>query len=101
MVRSCRTGLPKARCGAGHRRTACRAGRSAGREDCGMALSFELDPTLTDELRSEIIRLWAEVTNAGGAVGFVAPVTVEDVRPTADAAFAGVEARLDHLLVGF
>jgi GNAT superfamily N-acetyltransferase len=66
----------------------------------GMALSFELDPTLTDELRAEIVDLWAEVTNAGGAVGFVAPVTVEEVRPTADAAFAGVEARLDHLLVG-
>ena len=65
-----------------------------------MALSFELNPKLTDELRTEIVRLWTEATNAGGAVGFVGPVTVEDVRPTADAAFAGVAAGLDNLLIG-
>jgi GNAT superfamily N-acetyltransferase len=65
-----------------------------------MALSFELDPMLTDELREQIVALWVEVTNAGGAVGFVPPVTAEDVRPTAEAAFAGVESGLDHVLVG-
>jgi len=65
-----------------------------------MALSFELDPPLTDELREQIVALWVEVTNAGGAVGFVPPVTAEDVRPTAEAAFAGVESGLDHPLVG-
>ena len=65
-----------------------------------MALSFELNPKLTDKLRAEIVRLWVEVTNAGGAVGFVAPVTTDDVWPTADAAFAGVESRVDHLLIG-
>jgi GNAT superfamily N-acetyltransferase len=65
-----------------------------------MALSFGLDPVLTPELRGRIVALWVEVTNAGGAVGFVAPVTAEDVRPTAEAAFAGVESGLDHVLVG-
>jgi GNAT superfamily N-acetyltransferase len=65
-----------------------------------MALSFELDPMLTDELREQIVGLWVEVTNAGGAVGFVPPVTAQDVRPTAEAAFAGVESGLDHVLVG-
>jgi GNAT superfamily N-acetyltransferase len=66
-----------------------------------MALTFELDPPLTGELREQIVALWADVTNAGGAVGFVPPVTAGDVRPTADAAFAGIDARLDHLLAGF
>jgi GNAT superfamily N-acetyltransferase len=65
-----------------------------------MALSFELDPPLTEELREWMVALWVEVTNAGGAVGFVPTVTAEDVRPTAEAAFAGVEAALDHLLIG-
>jgi GNAT superfamily N-acetyltransferase len=65
-----------------------------------MALSFEVDPVLTDELRAAIVSLWVEVTNAGGAVGFVAPVTAEQVRPTADDALAGVLDGLDHLLTG-
>jgi len=33
-------------------------------------------------------------------VGFVAPVSVADVRPTAEAAFAGVATGVDRLLVG-
>ncbi|HEV8529445.1 MAG TPA: GNAT family N-acetyltransferase, partial [Actinomycetes bacterium] len=40
-----------------------------------MGLSFELDPPLTDDLRAAIVALWVDVTNAGGAVGFVPPVT--------------------------
>ena len=39
-------------------------------------------------------------TNAGGAVGFVPPVTPDPVRPTADAAFDGVRTGLDRQLVG-
>ncbi|GID96021.1 GNAT family N-acetyltransferase [Amorphoplanes digitatis] len=65
-----------------------------------MTLSFVLDPPLTDTLRERIVELWTEVTNAGGAVGFVAPVTAGEVRPVAEAAFAGVEAGIDRLLVG-
>lgn len=66
-----------------------------------MSLSFVLDPPLTDMLRAQIIELWVDVTNAGGAVGFVAPVAAEAVRPVADAALAGVAAGLDRLLIGF
>ena len=66
-----------------------------------MGLSFELDPPLTDELRAEIVALWVDVTNAGGAVGFVPPVTAADVQPTADAAFQAVASGADRLLVGF
>ncbi|GGT13734.1 N-acetyltransferase [Streptomyces kurssanovii] len=46
-----------------------------------MALTFELDPALTNELRDGVVALWTDVSNAGGAVGFVPPVTAEDVRP--------------------
>jgi GNAT superfamily N-acetyltransferase len=66
-----------------------------------MTLSFEVDPVLTPELREQVIELWVSVTNAGGAVGFVPPVTTEDVLPTAEAAFAGVSSGDDHLLAGF
>src|SRR5687768_11075225 len=66
-----------------------------------MALSFLLDPPLTDDLRDRMLTLWADVTNAGGAVGFVPPVTRDDVRPTADAHLAEVAAGRDHLVAGF
>jgi GNAT superfamily N-acetyltransferase len=65
-----------------------------------MSLSFVLDPPLTDMLRAQIIELWVDVTNAGGAVGFVAPVAAEAIRPVADAALAGVAAGFDRLLIG-
>ena len=66
-----------------------------------MALSFVVDPTLTGALKEQIVELWVAVTNAGGAVGFVPPVTTEDVLLTAEAAFAGVEDGGDHLVAGF
>jgi GNAT superfamily N-acetyltransferase len=37
------------------------------------------------ELRGRMLRCWTEVTNAGGAVGFVPPVTEEEVAPFLDA----------------
>ncbi|MEV4754596.1 GNAT family N-acetyltransferase [Micromonospora sp. NPDC049559] len=66
-----------------------------------MDIRFVPDPELTTELRRQLVTLWTEVTNAGGAVGFVAPVTEEQVRPTADAAFAGIDDGHDRLLVGY
>ncbi|MEW2123744.1 GNAT family N-acetyltransferase [Streptomyces sp. NPDC058369] len=46
-----------------------------------MALTFEVDPTFDRSVRDGIVALWADVSNAGGAVGFVPPVSQEDVRP--------------------
>ncbi|CAL9496232.1 N-acetyltransferase family protein [Streptomyces sp. enrichment culture] len=46
-----------------------------------MALNFVLDPPVDQHLRDGVLTLWTDVTNAGGAVGFVPPVTPEDVRP--------------------
>lgn len=54
-----------------------------------------LDPALTDAL----VAIWVDVSNAGGAVGFVGPVTAGEVRPTAVAAFARVSAGTDDLVV--
>ncbi|NLU70272.1 GNAT family N-acetyltransferase [Streptomyces sp. HNM0574] len=44
-------------------------------------MRYVVDPPVTPELKDDILRLWADVTNAGGAVGFVPPVAPEDVRP--------------------
>jgi GNAT superfamily N-acetyltransferase len=65
-----------------------------------MTVSFVLDPPLADALRAQIVRLWVDVTNAGGAVGFVAPVSEDDVRPVADATLTGVASGADRLLIG-
>ncbi|WP_327177281.1 GNAT family N-acetyltransferase [Streptomyces sp. NBC_01335] len=46
-----------------------------------MPLTFTLDPDFGPELRDGLLALWTDVSNAGGAVGFVPPVTTEDVRP--------------------
>ncbi|MFI2370448.1 GNAT family N-acetyltransferase [Streptomyces sp. NPDC018833] len=46
-----------------------------------MALTFELDPPGGPALRDGVLSLWADVSNAGGSVGFVPPVTVDDIRP--------------------
>ncbi|MFI8941054.1 GNAT family N-acetyltransferase [Streptomyces syringium] len=46
-----------------------------------MALTFVRDPQLTPALREELADLWLDVSQAGGAVGFVPPVTAEDIAP--------------------
>ncbi|MBB2909269.1 GNAT superfamily N-acetyltransferase [Streptosporangium becharense] len=63
-------------------------------------LSFVVDPELTGALTDELIDCWTDVTNAGGSVGFVPPVTPDDIRPTAVRSFAAC-GETDHLLVGF
>lgn len=64
-----------------------------------MTLVFEVDPPLTEQLRAEIIACWTDVSNAGGAVGFVPPVAMDDIEPTARAHFAAVLAGRDRLVV--
>ncbi|MET9535224.1 GNAT family N-acetyltransferase [Streptomyces sp. NPDC006649] len=46
-----------------------------------MSLTFELDPRADARLRDEVVALWTDVSNAGGAVGFAPPVTSDDIRP--------------------
>src|SRR5207237_89663 len=52
-----------------------------------------------DDLRATLLRLWTEVTNAGGAVGFVAPVTPDVVAPVLDGLVERVHAGSQTLCV--
>ncbi len=65
-----------------------------------MALTFELDPAITPALREEILTLWADVSNAGGSVGFVAPVMVDEIRPELIKHFVSMAEGRTRLLVG-
>jgi GNAT superfamily N-acetyltransferase len=65
-----------------------------------MSLTFELDPAITPALREEILTLWADVSNAGGSVGFVAPVTVDEIRPELIRHFVSMAEGRTRLLVG-
>ncbi|MFB0617020.1 N-acetyltransferase family protein [Streptomyces sp. AGS-58] len=65
-----------------------------------MPLTFTLDPPVTPALRDGILGLWTDVTNAGGAVGFVAPVTPEEVRPELVRHFVQMAEGRTRLLVG-
>ncbi|MFJ8433569.1 GNAT family N-acetyltransferase [Kitasatospora sp. NPDC094019] len=65
-----------------------------------MTLSFTLDPGDGPELRAEVVGLWTAASNAGGAVGFVRPVTEEEVGAVGEAQFARLApAGPDRLLV--
>ena len=66
-----------------------------------MVIRFVLDPILTAGLRDEIVSLWHDVSDAGGAVGFVAPVSRDAVLTAATAAFAGVDEGHDRMLAGY
>jgi GNAT superfamily N-acetyltransferase len=65
-----------------------------------MRLTFVRDPLITPELRDGIARLWNDVNNAGGAVGFVPPTTVADVAPDLDQHLAGLADGTMRLIVG-
>jgi GNAT superfamily N-acetyltransferase len=74
-----------------------------------MSLTFIPNPELTGELEERLVSVWTDVSNAGGAVGFVPPITAEDVWPVARAHFDRIStgrtrllAAVDHsgLLVG-
>ncbi|MFC9624508.1 GNAT family N-acetyltransferase [Streptomyces sp. NPDC056930] len=65
-----------------------------------MALTFELDPKFDRTLRDGIAELWTDVSNAGGAVGFVPPVTADDVRPELVKHLVAMAEGRTRLLVG-
>ncbi|MDX2728798.1 GNAT family N-acetyltransferase [Streptomyces sp. NPDC058232] len=66
-----------------------------------MALTFEVDPKFDSTLRDGICALWADVSNAGGAVGFVPPVTTEDIRPELVKHLVSMAEGRTRLLVGY
>ncbi|MEV7729011.1 GNAT family N-acetyltransferase [Streptomyces sp. NPDC087917] len=65
-----------------------------------MTLTFTFEPSIDAALRDGILDLWTDVTNAGGAVGFVPPVTAADVRPALVGQLAKVADGSMRLLVG-
>lgn len=65
-----------------------------------MTLTFQVDPAFDRALRDSITALWVDVTNAGGAVGFVPPVTAEEVRPELVRHLAGMAEGRTRLVVG-
>jgi GNAT superfamily N-acetyltransferase len=65
-----------------------------------MALTFELDPSVDFALRDAILDLWVEVSNAGGSVGFVPPVSRETIRPELVRHFVAMAEGRTRLLVG-
>ncbi|MEV6245697.1 GNAT family N-acetyltransferase [Streptomyces sp. NPDC051742] len=65
-----------------------------------MTLTFEVDPTVGPALRDGVLSLWADVSNAGGAVGFVPPVTPDEIRPALLKHLVAMERGDTRLLVG-
>lgn len=65
-----------------------------------MTLTFTFDPVADPALAEEFAVLWADVSNAGGAVGFVPPVALADVRPDVDKHLAAAAEGRSRLLVG-
>lgn len=65
-----------------------------------MTLTYTLDPPDGPALHEGILDLWTDVTNAGGAVGFVAPVARDEVRPQLIKQLAAVAEGSTRLLVG-
>ncbi|MFI7317666.1 GNAT family N-acetyltransferase [Streptomyces venezuelae] len=66
-----------------------------------MSLTFRLDPPVDPALRDGVLALWADVTNAGGAVGFVPPTTPEEIRPEFVRHLAAMSEGRTRLLVGY
>ncbi len=51
------------------------------------------------ELRAALLACWTDVSNAGGAVGFVPPVTEDDVVPALDALLTRVAQGRERVVV--
>ncbi len=51
------------------------------------------------QLRRALLACWTQVSNAGGAVGFVPPVTEDDVEPVLDALLGRVAQGREQLVV--
>ena len=52
-----------------------------------------------DRLRAELLACWTDVSNAGGAVGFVPPVKQDDVAPVLERLLEGITSGRDVLAV--
>ncbi|MEU3556645.1 GNAT family N-acetyltransferase [Streptomyces fragilis] len=65
-----------------------------------MTLTFTFDPVITPAVRDGILDLWADVTDAGGAVGFVPPADRDAIRAALVKQLTQVADGTARLLVG-
>lgn len=65
-----------------------------------MPLTFLLDPPVDPALRDGVVALWTDVSDAGGAVGFVPPVNPDDVRAELVRHLVSMAEGRTRLLVG-
>ncbi|MGP4084003.1 GNAT family N-acetyltransferase [Streptomyces sp. KR55] len=65
-----------------------------------MSLTVTLDPAVDPALHDGILDLWTDVSNAGGAVGFVPPVSREAIRPELVKQLVALSEGRARLLVG-
>ncbi|MCT2592107.1 GNAT family N-acetyltransferase [Streptomyces sp. N2-109] len=66
-----------------------------------MSLRHVLTQKMDHQLADGVCALWADVVNAGGAVGFVPPVTTDDIRPELLRYLDSMAEERVRLLVGF
>src|SRR5688572_4129370 len=60
--------------------------------------TLAINPALDDALRSELVQLWFDVSQKGGAVGFTETTPIEDVARGLDSYLEKVERGGIHLL---
>ncbi|MFI6150404.1 GNAT family N-acetyltransferase [Streptomyces sp. NPDC051109] len=65
-----------------------------------MTLTFTFEPAVDRGLRDGLVQLWTDVSNAGGAVGFVPPVTADDIRPELVKHLVAMAEERNRLVVG-
>lgn len=65
------------------------------------SLRYVLDPAVDRRLVDGLCGMWADVVNAGGAVGFVPTVTADDIRPELLSHLSAMSAGRTRLLAGF
>jgi GNAT superfamily N-acetyltransferase len=69
----------------------------AAENGCVPAADVRAVSVVDDVLRGQLLQCWTDVSNAGGAVGFVPPVTEDDVAPVLDRLLEGVHSGRDVL----
>jgi GNAT superfamily N-acetyltransferase len=65
-----------------------------------VSLQVEHAPALTDRLRAELVAVWVAATNAGGALGLVAPTDAAAAEVLAEPLWRRLHDGLDDLVVG-
>lgn len=62
-------------------------------------LRTEVDPPLLAALREQLLEIWVDTTNAGGALGLLEPADARSAAPVAEATWRRIESGRDALVV--